>query len=212
MRQPIVLHVRHLPTAGSSSQMPHVQGEPCSGGIRNLVPVTPLKTVPCPTAPSQRQLRLAVGTLHLPQLHLRPSVPAAPCTCSNCTRGLLHLPRQLDLWQPADGSLRWMQPPSAVGRLHLRELPSAGSICGSLPSAGYIYGSLPSAARICGTCTCGTLQCGECICVRRLQTAPCKEQRKSHGTDRNYSRHRCASLLTSVPDLLVHAQAISEFQ
>ena len=113
MRQPIVLHVRHLPTAGSSSQMPHVQGEPCSGD-----PVE--NGTPAPLAPSQRQLylrRLAVGTLHLPQLHLRPSVPAAPCTCSNCTRGFLHLPRQLDLWQPADGNLR--------------RLPSAGYICRS---------------------------------------------------------------------------------
>ena len=68
--------------------------EPCSGD-----PVE--NGTRAPLAPSQRQLylrRLAVGTLHLPQLHLRPSVPAAPCTCSNCTRGFLHLPRQLDQW------------------------------------------------------------------------------------------------------------------
>ena len=60
------------------------------------------------------------GTLHTPQLILRPLIPATPCTRISCTSGILSPPRQLQLRQPAVGSKHLRQ--AADGRLHLRQL------------------------------------------------------------------------------------------
>ena len=60
------------------------------------------------------------GTLHTPQLILRPLDHATPCTRINCTSGILSPPGQLHLWQPAVGSKHLWQ--VADGRLHLRQL------------------------------------------------------------------------------------------
>jgi len=72
-------------------QMPHVQAGPCTGCGDASDPLGMGTLSVHPTSPCQRQLhlrRLAVGTLHTPQLYLRP-----PCACDALHPHQLHLRR-----------------------------------------------------------------------------------------------------------------------